>query len=404
MRRLSSAVLEWLHLGLGLMLVSAAALVAGAEYVNPSRAIEPTGGQTLQLLAQIASPPLGLPAMSVPKANPPTQAKIALGRKLFFDRRLSFNRTLSCAMCHIPEQGFTQHEMKTPVGIEGRFVKRNAPSLYNVGYRSHLFHDGRETSLENQVLQPLLKANEMANPSIGFVLETLRTARDYEGLFEIAFGRGAEVDTIGMALASYQRGLVSADSAFDRWYFAGDEGAMSADEQRGFELFQSSGCGSCHSVAEDHALFSDGQFHDTGIGYARAMLGTEQVLEMLRLAPGVRVVPKVQFEKPASSDLGRYEATGRAMDRWLYSTPSLRNVAFTAPYMHDGSLPDLASVLDFYNRGAVPHGGLDSRLRPLGLNRQQLAQLESFLRALTGSNIEQLQSDGRAVDIGDVVD
>ena len=371
--------------------------------VAPSRSVLPIGGQPLSLAAVVVSPPLGLPDMDIPPDNPITEAKIALGRKLFFDRRLSFNRTLSCAMCHIPEQGFTQNEMRTPVGLEGRFVKRNAPSLYNVGYRERLFHDGRESSLENQVWQPLLKDNEMANPSVGFVIETLARTDDYQDLFEAAFGRGPGIETIGQALASYQRGLLSAASPFDRWFFGGETVLLGASASRGFALFNSAGCSACHTIAEDHALFSDGQFHDTGIGYARSMLAPDPLASSVYLAPGVAVVPKVSFSKPQANDLGRYEATGRSADRWKYLTPSLRNVALTAPYMHDGSLPDLAAVLRFYNAGGIAHADLDPLLRPLGLNKSQLQDLEEFLRALTGDNVEQLARDGRSVGIGDTV-
>ncbi len=391
----------WWHHSIRLLLLMALS-AHGAETLTPSRAIVPTGGVPQQLLGLIRQPPLGLPAVPVPESNLPTQASIALGRKLFFDRRLSFNGTLSCAMCHIPEQGFTQHELQTPVGIEGRFVKRNAPSLYNVAYRRHLFHDGRESSLENQVWQPLLGNNEMANPSMGFVLATLVKASDYNGMFEAAFQRGPTMETLGMALASYQRGLLSANSAFDRWYFGAQPDAMSAAAQRGFELFQRQGCVACHPLSEQHALFSDGEFHDTGIGYARAMpVKAQQQRQAVRLAPGVAVVPSVSFARPNNNDAGRYEATGRPEDRWLYLTPSLRNVAITAPYMHDGSMGDLPTVLNYYNAGAVAHAGLDPRLRPMGLDAGELTDLQRFLEALTGNNIDVLQADGRATAIGD---
>ena len=213
MRSLSSHVLAWfcpLLPGLAGLLF---ALHAGAtEYIAPSRAIEPTGGHTVQLLSLISSPPLGLPAMRLAADNLPTEAKIALGRKLFFDRRLSFNGTLSCAMCHIPEQGFAQNELATPVGIEGRSVKRNAPGLYNVAYRTVLFHDGRERTLESQIWSPLLAVNEMGNPSIGTVLEKLSALEGYQSEFVRVFGEGINVVTLGRALASYQRALLSADS------------------------------------------------------------------------------------------------------------------------------------------------------------------------------------------------
>ncbi len=382
--------------------LAAPAIPAFAEPPVPaSRVLAAAGTGARLATVPVDVSPLGLPAMALPADNPPSRAKVDLGRKLFFDRRLSFNRTLSCAMCHIPEQGFTQNEMRTPVGIEGRFVKRNAPSLYNVGYRQRLFHDGREFSLENQVWQPLLSANEMANPSVGFVIETLRDAADYRGLFEAAFGRGPGIETIGQALASYERSLVSAGSAFDRWYFGKDDQALGAAARRGFALFNSVGCVRCHTIGRDHAMFSDGAFHDTGIGYARSMLAPDAGSGTLRLAPGVEVLPEVSFARSAANDLGRYEATGKAVDRWHYLTPSLRNVALTAPYMHDGSLPDLASVLRYYNEGAVPHADLDPLLQPLGLTTSQLQDLESFLLALTGDNIARLAEDGRSVEIGD---
>jgi cytochrome c peroxidase len=375
-------------------------LLAGAQAAAPSRVVEPIGGPPLDLAALIANPPLGLGAVPVPASNPVMAARIDLGRKLFYDRRLSFNRTLSCAMCHVPEQGFTQRELRTPVGIEGRFVKRNAPTLLNVAYRRALFHDGRESTLEDQVWQPLLKSNEMANPSIGFVLQTLREAADYGGLFEAAFGRGASAETVGMALASYQRGLLAGDSPFDRWYFGGEAAALAPAAQRGWSLFRDLGCTSCHTVGEDQAQFTDDGFYDTGLGYARSM-GLADGAARLRLAPGVEVVPEVHIAVPAVSDLGRYEATGRSADRWRFRVPTLRNVALTAPYMHDGSLPDLDSVVAYYDRGGVPHPGLDPRIRPLGLGAAQRADLVRFLESLTGDTVGQLLRDARSQPIGD---
>jgi cytochrome c peroxidase len=384
--------------GLILLGLAAASNVA-ADYPPLSRVVPPAEGEPAPLLQTIQRPPLGLPAMNIPDRNPVTEEKIALGRKLFYDRRLSFNGSLSCGMCHVPEQAFTQRELRTPVGVEGRFVKRNAPALYNVGYRRVLFHDGRENSLENQVWQPLLLHNEMANPAIGVVLSTISSAPDYKGLFEAAFEQGLTAETVGMALASYQRGLVSGNSPFDRWYFA-KEDSLSAEAIRGWQVFRDAGCISCHTVEDDHAHFTNEQFYDTGIGYARSMgIGSEP--EPVRLAPGVSVVPAVSFETAAANDLGRYEATGRSEDRWLFRVPTLRNVALTQPYMHDGSFPDLGSVIAWYNRGGVPHPGLDPRIRPLNLTDPQIAELLAFLESLTGSNVAVLEADGRSAGIGD---
>jgi cytochrome c peroxidase len=219
-------------------------------------------------LARIAQPPLGLPPVPLPADNPPSAAKIALGRKLFFDRRLSFNGTMSCAMCHVPEQGFTNNELATPIGVEGRGLRRNAPTVLNVAYQQLLFHDGRETALETQVIGPLLALDEMANPSIGYVIAKIAALSDYAGLFERAFGAGPAIGRLGQAVASWERSLLAADAPFDRWHYGGEAAALSERQRRGFALFVGkAGCVACHQIGEDAALFMDGAFHNTGLGY-----------------------------------------------------------------------------------------------------------------------------------------
>ncbi|ODU51325.1 MAG: hypothetical protein ABS92_00205 [Thiobacillus sp. SCN 63-374] len=161
------------------------------------------------------TPPLGLPALFIPEANPLTQEKIDLGRKLFMDRRLSHNNVMSCAMCHVPEQGFTSHELGAAIGLQGRSLRRNSPAIYNVGYQRSLFHEGRELHLEDQVWAPLLAKNEMNMPSIGYVVEKVKMMPEYKGRFEAAFGGEATAERIGFALASYQRAMVSGNSRFD---------------------------------------------------------------------------------------------------------------------------------------------------------------------------------------------
>jgi cytochrome c peroxidase len=348
------------------------------------------------LRALIAQPPLGLPPVPGPSPN---QAMIDLGRRLFFDRRLSFNATLSCGMCHVPEQGFSQNEVATPVGFGGQSVRRNAPSLYNVAYRGALFHDGRERALELQIWSPLLAANEMANPSIGVVLDRVAALPGYLAAFVAAFGTAPDVVNVGQALAAYQRGLLSADSPFDRWYFGHDESALTTQARRGFALFRDHGCIGCHVLAEDHAQFTDDLYHDTGIGYAAAM--HPRSIESLRVAPGVVVDLASAVVAPAANDLGRYEVTQRPEDRWRYRTPSLRNVALTAPYMHDGSLATLDDVVAHYVRGGVPHDGLDPLIRPIPIAATERADLVAFLESLTGSNVAALVTDARTVPIGD---
>jgi cytochrome c peroxidase len=364
------------------------------DYRSQSAQIATTG-RSLDMVALIAQPPLGLPPF--PAARP-SKAMIDLGRRLFFDRRLSFNGTLSCGMCHVPEQGFTQNELATPVGFEGASVKRNAPALYNVAYQRRLFHDGRERTLELQIWSPLLAANEMANPSMGLIVERIERLPDYRDAFGAAFGRGPDVVDIGQALAAYERGLLSADSPFDRWYFGHDAAAMTRSAVRGFEVFRNQGCVSCHTIGADSALFSDGDFHDTGVGYAASR---RRAPSTVQLAPGVVVTVATPIDAPAANDLGRYEATLQAADRWRYRTPTLRNVAVTAPYMHDGSLATLADVVDYYVAGGVPHEGQDARIRPLTLTVRDRADLVALLESLTGSNIDALAADARTVTIGD---
>lgn len=348
------------------------------------------------------NPDLGLPPVPYPTDNPPTAGKIHLGRKLFFDRRLSINRTMSCAMCHVPEQGFTNWELKTAVGVEGRSVKRNSPTVINTAYYTRLFVDGRDPALETQYIAPLTARNEMANPSAGFVVETLQQLPDYAGLFEKNFGAPASLDHIGMALASYQRSLLAADSPFDRWRYGNSENTLSDAQKRGFVLFSGkAGCASCHLLDEKFALFTDNQFHDIGYGWWRESLRQNPPeTSVVEVAPGVTYpVPNTLIASvgaPAEPDLGRYEVTENPNDRWMFRTPSLRNVAVTRPYMHDGGFATLMDVLEFYNAGGKPHSGQDRRIRPLGLGRADLNDLEAFLEALTSPNIDLLVKEARS--------
>lgn len=342
--------------------------------------------------------PLGLPKIAVPADNPLTRAKIELGRKLFMDRKLSHNNTFSCAMCHVPEQGFTSNELGTAVGIEGQTVRRNSPTIYNVAYVERLFHDGREFSLENQAWGPLLAGNEMGNPSIGHVVEKVRTSSDYHGLFERAFGRRVDMLAIGQALAAYQRTVVSGNSRFDRWRYGRKRDALDVQERLGFEIFAGKGgCSTCHVIGPRNAIFSDNRFHNTGIGYARSM--GVRVSYKVQLAPGIHTEVKEEELKsfePTLPDVGRYEVTLDPADRWAYRTPSLRNVALTGPYMHDGSLTTLDEVIEFYDRGGVDNENKSPLVHPLGLSPQEKKALVAFLGTLTGDNVEILVRDARS--------
>ncbi len=375
------------------------------NYQTQSIALTARKGRAIDLLSATKHAILGLPPVPVPANNPLSAAKISLGRKLFYDRRLSFNNTVSCAMCHIPEQGFTSNELAASIGVEGRSVRRNAPTVYNVAYAQKLFHDGRESTLEQQVWGPLLAHNEMANPSIGHVLEKISNSPDYKNLFEAVFHRQANMETVGMALASYERTLNSADSPFDRWHFGKHASAINLSAQRGYQLFTGkAACSSCHSLAEHTALFTDQQLHNTGIGYSQAMSKTPETTSV-QIAPGiftnVSTTTMQSVAETKANDLGQYEITQNPAHRWSYKTPSLRNVGLTAPYMHNGSLAQLRDVVDFYNKGGAINENLDPLIKPLHLDTQEQEDLVAFLQTLTGSNVQSLVTDAFAAPIGD---
>lgn len=333
--------------------------------------------------------PLGLPPMKLEAGVTLDPARIELGRKLFFDRRLSFNGTMSCAMCHVPEEGFASNASRRGVGIEGVSLKRNAPSIMNVAWRQRqLFLDGRETSLISQAWMPLLHVDEMANPSAGYVIEKIRSLADYQGLFEKAFsGAGPSMDSVGSALASFQVTITTADSDFDRWIYRRDATAMSPKAQAGYRLFSGRAlCVQCHTVGKSDALFTDSLFHVTGAGPIAKPMQPFTV----PLAPGVEttitdaVIEGFIVRTPP--DLGRFDITHVEADRYAFRTPTLRDIARTAPYMHDGSLATLEEVVEFYDRGGGNVVGKSEQLMPLGLTAEEKAQLVEFLRALNSNN------------------
>ena len=308
-------------------------------------------------------------------------------------------------MCHVPEQGFTSNELATAVGIEGRSHRRNSPTIFNVGYYQFLFHDGREFTLEDQVIGPMLAFNEMGNPSIGHVIEKVRNIDDYAGLFEAVYGGGVTLERLSQAIAAYERSFVSGNARFDQWHYGGDKNVLSQEEINGFDIFTGKGgCVTCHSINDKTALFTDQSFHNTGIGWARNNKVIKKEYESdtfpVQLAPGVVVQVKHDYletssEKP-QNDVGRFEITEDPKDSWKYKTPSLRNLVVSAPYMHDGSLSTLEAVVAFYNKGGDNNPAIDPLLKPLDLSKQEQSALVAFLKTLTGGNIKQLEEEARA--------
>jgi cytochrome c peroxidase len=295
--------------------------------------------------------PLGLDiAAPVPPENPMTKPRVELGRALFFDPVLSADTSMSCASCHQPARYFTDGKERS-VGIGGREGTRNVPSILNVAYGRSFFWDGRARSLEEQILGPITGRRELGLQTEQLA-PRLRSRGSYANAFRHAFGDDSITsERVARAIASYLRTLRSGDAPIDR-YLYGDTSSLSPDARRGFRLFVGrANCGVCHTIP----LFTDHQFHNTGVSWG-------------------------------SADTGRFAATGVDADRGRFKTPSLRNVAETAPYMHDGSLTTLEEVIEHYDRGGRSNPRLDEEIAPLSLSAAEKAQIIAFLESLTGTS------------------
>ena len=297
--------------------------------------------------------PLGLQADSayLPDDNPMGEAKIALGKQLFFDPRLSKDGSVSCASCHIPSHGFADPNPISP-GIGGRRGARHAPTVLNRLFSKEQFWDGRAADLEAQAHLPLINPDEMGMTSHEEVVANVRAVPGYAPLFAAVYGDpGIDMPRIAQAIAAYERTVLTGDSPYDR-YVAGDHGALRDDQVRGLTVFLGRGrCVTCHVGFN----FSDENYRNIGVG----------------------------MDAPAP-DLGRYAVTRRDEDRGAFKTPTLRNVALTAPYMHDGSEPTLEAVVELYDRGGVRNAWLSKDVQPLGLPPQEKRDLIAFMQALTG--------------------
>lgn len=304
--------------------------------------------------------PLGLPPVPIPAYNPPTAATIALGRKLYYDPRLSVDNTVSCATCHHPDHGFAD-DTALSFGVKNQAGTRNSPTVLNAAYYTLQFWDGRAGTLEKQAEGPVENPLEMAHTLAG-VEKKLAADPEYVRLFAEAYGPGpitfAKVEG---AIASFERTVIAGNSPFDRYYYGGDKTALSPAAQRGLKVFlakDKGNCATCHTVGEKYALFTDNKFHNIGIGAdTRGNL----------------------------ADLGRYTVTKVEADKGAFKTPSLRNIALTAPYMHDGSLKTLKDVVDYYVTGGNSNPYLDKEMKPLShLSFQERRDLVAFLESLTG--------------------
>lgn len=303
------------------------------------------------MLARAASTPWNeIPA---PKDNPVTQAKVELGFRLWFEPRLSGNNRMTCATCHHHMTGYSNGEA-TAAGIAGKRGNRNVPTIYAAAGSHEQFWDGRASSLEEQALGPIENPIEM-DAKLPEVIKKLEAHPYYPQKFKEAFGTGVTADGMAKAIASFERALTVKPSAYER-FWAGDQTALTAQQKAGMAIFNSpkGRCVACHSGPD----LTDRRFNNIGVG----------------------------FEKPyrPDRDLGRYAITKRDEDYGKFKTPTLRNVALSAPYMHDGSLATLKDVVAFYNQGGHDNPNLDPRIGKLGLTDEEQEALVAFLHALTG--------------------
>jgi cytochrome c peroxidase len=332
--------------------------------------------------------PLGLPADTwdyyIPRNNPMTAEKIDLGRKLFFDPRLSADGTISCASCHDPKLAFTDGR-STASGVAGRRGARNSPTLLNAMFNAGQFWDGRADRLEDQAVQPLVNLLEMGNGSYDEVVNRLRAIPEYRAEFRSVFGSEARIEFLGLALAAYERTLVSGDAPLDR-FVAGDQNAIGEAAKRGFALFRGRArCSRCHAFSDALPFFTDFNYHNTGVAanhpdfdklsrQAYAAIETENAREVI----------DALAKQEGGQELGRVLITYQVFDIGSYRTPSLRNIALTAPYFHDGSAKTLADVVKFYNGGGRQNINREWDLDALGLAEDEQRDLVAFLESLTG--------------------
>lgn len=300
------------------------------------------GGQAQEFDLKI---PAGLPKMKIPADNPLSQAKIDLGKQLYFDPRLSSDDTISCASCHDPKKGWSNGEAFAK-GVGGALGGRSAPTIINSGYSMFQFWDGRAKQVEGQALGPIQAGVEMNMP-LDKLVEKLKGIEGYKTQFQAVFGGEINADDVAKAIGAFERTVNSGNAPFDK-FKAGDKAALSEAAQRGQKLFfGKANCSACHSGPN----FFDGGFHNLG----------------------------VSIDKP-EPDLGRFVVTQSVGDRGAFKTPTLREIARTAPYMHDGSLATLEDVVKFYVKGGNPNPQLDEEIFPLKLSDAEQADLVTFLK------------------------
>lgn len=327
-----------------------------------------------------------LKSVPVPKDNPQTPEKIDLGKKLFFDRRLSGDGTMSCVTCHDPETGYSD---RLAISLNYPTTKnwRNSPTLINIAYNNPLFWDGRAKSLEEQALFPMMSAFEM-NQNLDFLEEELKGVPEYVDAFQKVFGGEITRQRVAMALASFERTIVSRNAPLDK-FLDGDNNALTPEQKKGYEIFTGKGkCIQCHTGAN----FTDNKFYNIGVPENPVLINDPRVTATMRFTAKVSGYKEY---RSLTEDPGRYLVTKDKKDWKAFKTPGLRELALTYPYMHNGVFETVDDVIEFFNTGGGDDKNKTPLLAPLNLSDVEKHALKAFL-------LEALKGDVTVVKMPDV--
>ena len=333
----------------------------------------------------VANELLGLPPLMVPDDNPQSADKIELGRLLFNDKRLSANGTISCESCHHPDKAFTDG-LAVAQGINQQKGTRNAPTIVNSAFYNSFFHDGRAASLEEQALGPFTNPIEHGLGNHNFIIDLVKKDANYVEKFKRVFNVSREnisVNLVAKAIASFERTLINGNSLFDQYFYARNHKILSESAARGSRIFKRKGnCSNCHEMNWKNALFTDHNFYNIGVGFRKVEPVLDKLLSKLR--KGVHP-DDLNLTDAQRSELGRFNKTRIIADIGKFKNLTLRNIALTAPYMHDGSIATLEEVIEYYDKGGDENRFKDSAIFPLKLTDPEKKDLAAFLRSLTSS-------------------
>ncbi len=319
----------------------------------------------------------------IPEDNAMTPERVALGRKLYFDKRLSADGTVSCATCHDVTRGFTD-QLKVSEGIKDQLGRRNAPTTLNVTLLQTVFLDGRSPTLEHQAKLPIVNPIEMGMTDGQAAVDAIKDDTEYKAAFQKAYGRSVNYDDIGRAIATFERTLVFVDSPFRR-FLNGDEDAISAEAEEGWELYNEKGrCMTCHPMNPSNPLGTDNRFHNVGVSARHQDFEglAKRALKAMEEDPSEQKLDELALSTDMS-ELGRFMVTKNRSDIGTFRTPLLLNIGITPPYMHDGTVETLWDVMDHYNKGGEANLFLDGGMEPLALTEEEINSIVAFLFSLT---------------------